>query len=159
MWWAIVTLGTVGYGDVVPITPAGRLVAAVTIFAGLIIMALPIGIIATAFAEEVHRRDFVITWTMISRVPLFSALNAGEVGDIMKLLKARRVEAGAVIARRGERAELMFSIADGEVDIAMGGKRCGSVRAISLGVPAGRIQASTPDWPRTLGSAPVHYLP
>ncbi|MGO8799993.1 MAG: cyclic nucleotide-gated ion channel [Roseiarcus sp.] len=123
MWWAIVTLGTVGYGDVVPITPAGRLVAAVTIFAGLIIMALPIGIIATAFAEEVHRRDFVITWTMISRVPLFSALNAGEVGDIMKLLKARRVEAGAVIARRGERAESMFFIADGEVDIAIGGKK------------------------------------
>ncbi|MGA2794507.1 MAG: cyclic nucleotide-gated ion channel [Roseiarcus sp.] len=123
LWWAIVTLGTVGYGDIVPITPAGRLVAAVTIVAGLIIMALPIGIIATAFAEEVHRRDFVITWTMISRVPLFSALNASEVGDIIKLLKARRVEVGAVIARRGERAESMFFIADGEVDIAIGGKK------------------------------------
>jgi voltage-gated potassium channel len=123
LWWAIVTLGTVGYGDIVPITPAGRLVAAITIVAGLVIMALPIGIIATAFAEGVHRRDFVITWTMISRVPLFSALNASEVADIIKLLKARRVEAGAVIARRGEHAESMFFIADGEVDIAIGGKK------------------------------------
>lgn len=123
MWWAIVTLGTIGYGDVVPITPAGRLVAAMTIFAGLIIMALPIGIIATAFAEEVHRRDFVITWSMISRVPLFSALSASEVGDIIKLLKARRFEAGAVIARRGERAESMFFIVDGEVEITIGGKK------------------------------------
>jgi voltage-gated potassium channel len=123
MWWAIVTLGTIGYGDVVPITAAGRLVASITIFAGLIIMALPIGIIATAFAEEVHRRDFVITWTMISRVPLFSGLNASEVADIIKLLKARRVEAGAIVARRGERAESMFFIADGEVEIAIRGKK------------------------------------
>lgn len=123
MWWAIVTLGTIGYGDIVPITAAGRLVAAVTIFAGLIIMALPIGIVASAFAEEVHRRDFVITWTMIARVPLFSGLTAGEVADIIKLLKARRVEAGVVVARRGDRAESMFFIADGEVEIAIRGKK------------------------------------
>jgi voltage-gated potassium channel len=123
MWWAIVTLGTIGYGDVVPITPLGRLVAAVTIFSGLIIMALPIGIIANAFAEQVHRRDFVITWTMISRVPLFARLSASDVGDIVKLLRARRVEAGEIIARRGERAESMFFIADGEVEIAIAGKK------------------------------------
>ncbi len=123
MWWAIVTLGTIGYGDVVPVTAAGRLIASITIFAGVIIMALPIGIISTAFAEEVHRRDFIITWTMISRVPLFSGLNAAEVADIIKLLKARRVETGSVIARRGERAEAMFFIADGEVEIVIRGKK------------------------------------
>jgi voltage-gated potassium channel len=123
MWWAIVTLGTIGYGDVVPVTALGRVVASVTIFAGLIIMALPIGIIASAFAEEVHRRDFVITWSMISRVPLFSELNAIQVADIMKLLKAQRFEAGTIIARRGERADSMFFIADGEVEIAISGKK------------------------------------
>jgi voltage-gated potassium channel len=61
MWWAIVTLGTVGYGDAVPITAAGRLVAGLTIFVGLLMVALPVGIVATAFANEVHRRDFVVT--------------------------------------------------------------------------------------------------
>src|SRR5262249_14500719 len=66
MWWAIVTLGTVGYGDVVPVTTLGRIVATATIFVGLIMVALPIGIIATAFAEEIHRRDFVVTWSMVA---------------------------------------------------------------------------------------------
>jgi voltage-gated potassium channel len=54
MWWAIVTLGTIGYGDVVPITPLGRVVAGATIFTGLIMVALPVGIVATAFVNEIH---------------------------------------------------------------------------------------------------------
>jgi voltage-gated potassium channel len=101
MWWAIVTLGTIGYGDVVPVTPLGRVIAAATIFAGLIMVALPVGIVATAFANEIHRRDFVVTWGMVARVPLFSGLNAAEIADIMRLLRAQQVEAGEVLARRG----------------------------------------------------------
>jgi voltage-gated potassium channel Kch len=101
MWWAIVTLGTIGYGDVVPVTPLGRVIAAATIFAGLIMVALPVGIVATAFANEIHRRDFVVTWGMVARVPLFSELNAAEIADIMRLLRAQQVEAGEVPARRG----------------------------------------------------------
>ena len=123
MWWAIVTLATVGYGDVVPITGLGRAVATGTILCGVIIMALPIGIVANAFAQQVHRRDFVVTWTMVSRVPLFAGLRASEIGDIMRLLLARRVEAGEVIGRRGERAESMFFIVKGEVEIWTGRKR------------------------------------
>lgn len=117
MWWAIVTLSTIGYGDVVPITAAGKVVGAVTIFAGLIMIALPVGVVANAFADVVHRRDFIITWSMVARVPLFSGLSAGQIADIMKLLQAQRVEAGAVITRRGETAHSMYFIADGEVEI------------------------------------------
>jgi voltage-gated potassium channel Kch len=69
MWWAIVTLGTIGYGDVVPVTVLGRIVASVTIFVGLIMIALPIGIVATAFADEIHRRDFVVTWAWLRACP------------------------------------------------------------------------------------------
>lgn len=119
MWWAIVTLGTVGYGDVVPITPVGRAVASATIFLGLIMAALPVGIIATAFANQIHRRDFVITWSMLARVPLFAELQASEIADIMQLLRSQQVEAGAVIARRGDVAQSMYFIADGEVDIEL----------------------------------------
>ncbi len=123
MWWAIVTLGTIGYGDVVPVTAAGRLVATGTIMSSLIIMALPIGIIANAFAQQLHRRDFVVTWTMVSRVPLFAGLSASDVGDILKLLIARRVDAGEIIARRGAEADSMVFIVKGEVEITLGGRK------------------------------------
>jgi len=119
MWWAIVTLGTVGYGDVVPVTPAGKLIAAVTIFGGLVMVALPVGIIATAFSDMIHRRDFVVTWGMIAKVPLFSGLAAGDIADIMRLLRAQTVEPGAVIARRGDPAHSMYFIASGDVEIAL----------------------------------------
>jgi voltage-gated potassium channel len=117
MWWAIVTLGTIGYGDVVPVTTLGRLVAAATIFLGLIMVALPVGIIANAFAEEIHRRDFVVTWGMLAKVPLFSGLSADEIADIMRLLRAQQVEPGATIVRRGEPGHSMYFIAGGEVEI------------------------------------------
>jgi len=117
MWWAIVTLGTVGYGDVVPITPLGRMIAAVTICAGFIMIALPIGIVATGFSREIHRRDFVVTWSMVARVPLFAGLNAAEIADIMRLLRSQTIESGAIIARRGEPAHSMYFVAAGEVEI------------------------------------------
>jgi voltage-gated potassium channel len=123
MWWAIVTLGTIGYGDVVPVTAFGKIVASFTIFAGLIMIALPVGIVATAFSEQVHRRDFIITWGMVARVPLFAELNAAEIADIMRLLRARQVEPGAVITRRGEHAESMYLIAAGEVEIELKNER------------------------------------
>jgi len=119
MWWAIVTLGTIGYGDVVPITPLGRLVGALTIFGGLIMVALPVGIVATAFADAVHRRDFIVTWGMVARVPLFVGLHADEIADIIRLLRAQTVEAGETIAHRGEPAHSMYFISAGEVEIEL----------------------------------------
>jgi voltage-gated potassium channel len=123
MWWAIVTLGTIGYGDVVPVTALGRIIAAATIFTGLIMVALPVGIVATAFANEIHRRDFVVTWGMVARVPLFSELNAAEIADIMRLLRAQQIEAGEVLARRGEPAHSMYFVAAGEVEIELKDQR------------------------------------
>jgi voltage-gated potassium channel len=118
-WWAIVTIGTIGYGDVVPITALGKIIATGTIFVGLIMMALPIGIIATAFAEQIHRRDFIVTWGMIARVPLFAELDAAEISDIMQLLRAQVAEAGEVIVRAGDAAHSMYFIAAGEVEVAL----------------------------------------
>lgn len=128
MWWAIVTLGTIGYGDVVPMTPLGKVIAAVTIFFGLVMIALPVGIIATAFSEQIHRRDFVVTWGMVAKVPLFSELEAGDIADIMQLLRAQTVEPGAIIVRRGDPAHSMYFIAAGAVEIEL------RDRAVRLGV-------------------------
>lgn len=119
MWWAIVTLGTVGYGDVVPLTPLGKFISTFAIICGFAMIALPVAIISTAFAEEVKRRDFVVTWDMLARVPLFSHLAAAEIADIMRLLRARTIEQGEILVRRGDPASSMYFITAGEVEIAL----------------------------------------
>jgi voltage-gated potassium channel len=123
MWWAIVTLGTVGYGDVVPVTALGKLVSVLTIVGGLMMIALPVAIISTAFADEVRRRDFVVTWGMLARVPLFSYLAAAEIADIMRLLRAQTIESGEILVRRGDAALSMYFITGGEVEIELPSQR------------------------------------
>lgn len=51
LWWGIMTLTTVGYGDVYPITALGKLTAAVIAVAGIGLFALPAGIVGSAFVE------------------------------------------------------------------------------------------------------------
>jgi voltage-gated potassium channel len=101
------------------------MVAALTIMGSFVMVALPVGIIATAFSEQIHRRDFVVTWSMVARVPLFAGLDAAAIADIMRLLRAQTVAAGEIISRRGEPAHSMYFIAGGRVDIAMAGRRIG----------------------------------
>lgn len=56
MWWAVVTLTTVGYGDVTPITPLGKIFGACITVLGIGIAALPAGILASGFANELSDR-------------------------------------------------------------------------------------------------------
>ncbi len=56
LWWAIVTLTTVGYGDVYPESAWGRVAAGIVALAGIGIVAMPTGILASAFAEEFRER-------------------------------------------------------------------------------------------------------
>lgn len=117
MWWAIVTLTTVGYGDAFPVSPLGKVVASLTAVMGLVMLALPVGIIATAFAQEIHRREFVVTWSMLARVPLFSGLNAAEIAEIMHALRAQTVRGGGIVLRPHEPVHSLFFVASGEVEL------------------------------------------
>ncbi len=54
MWWGIVTLTTVGYGDISPITPIGKLLGGVVSIFGIGIVALPAGILGSAFIQEME---------------------------------------------------------------------------------------------------------
>lgn len=56
MWWAVVTLTTVGYGDVTPITPLGRFLGALITILGVGLAALPAGILANGLANELEQR-------------------------------------------------------------------------------------------------------
>ncbi|MBN7825798.1 ion transporter [Bowmanella dokdonensis] len=56
LWWAVVTMTTVGYGDVTPLTTAGRVVATFIMLIGVGLVALPAGMLAARFGEELRER-------------------------------------------------------------------------------------------------------
>lgn len=56
MWWAIITITTIGYGDVIPVTTLGQVFASVIVFIGIGIIALPTGILASGFSAQLNRR-------------------------------------------------------------------------------------------------------
>ena len=123
MYWAVTTLTTVGYGDFVPVTPLDRILSGIVMLFGFCMFALPVGIVATAFAREVHSRDFVVTWGMVARVPLFAELAAAEIADVMRLLRAQTVEPGTVVTSAGEPAHSMYFIAAGTVEVDLPQKK------------------------------------
>lgn len=56
LWWALVTLTTIGYGDAFPVTPIGKLLAALVAVAGIGLIALPSGILAAAFSDIAQQK-------------------------------------------------------------------------------------------------------
>lgn len=120
MWWGLATLTTVGYGDVVPVTLLGKMIGGVVMLLGLGMFALPIGILATGFTQEVHRREFVVTRSMVGRLELFEDLPPGEIGKLTRLMRAVRFDVGSVIVRRGDPVEELFFLAVGDIELEVG---------------------------------------
>lgn len=56
MWWGIITLTTVGYGDTFPITPLGKFLSGLLALLGIGLFALPAGILASGFSEEIQKQ-------------------------------------------------------------------------------------------------------
>ena len=119
LWWAITTMATVGYGDMAPITPIGRLIGGIAMVFGIAMFAVPAGILASGFAEELRKRDFVVNWQSVARVPLFARLDATAIASVAQLLKPRSVSANQAIVRRGDVADSMYFIMEGEVEVEL----------------------------------------
>ena len=56
MWWGIETMATIGYGDMIPITPVGKFIAGIIALLGVGLFAIPAGIFASGFVEESNKR-------------------------------------------------------------------------------------------------------
>ena len=119
LWWAITTMATVGYGDMAPITPIGRLIGGIAMVFGIAMFAVPAGILASGFAEELRKRDFVVNWQSVARVPLFARLDATAIASVAQLLKPRSVSSNQAIVRRGDVADSMYFIMEGEVEVEL----------------------------------------
>jgi voltage-gated potassium channel len=123
LWWAVATLTTTGYGDVVPITPLGRVIAAAVMICGLGVFGLWTGILATGFAAETRRDNFLRTWESVRKVPFFATLGPAAIADLTQMLRTIDLPARTTIIRKGQVGDCMYFIASGEVEVDLPGKK------------------------------------
>ena len=117
MWWGLATLTTVGYGDVTPVTAVGKVFGAFIMVLGIGMFALPAGILATGFSNEIRKREFVVTWRMVAAVPFFGILDALRISEIANLLEIRMVPPRNVVVHKGDKADSMCFISSGTVSV------------------------------------------
>ena len=119
LWWAVVTLTTTGYGDVVPHTVGGKIVGSLVMVSGIAVLALMTGVLATGFSEEERRREYLRVWDQVTKVPIFTALGTVTLSEIVSKLRTRHYPARIVVVRRGEAGDSMFFISEGEVEVRL----------------------------------------
>ena len=101
IWWAIATLTTVGYGDVTPVTTGGKVFGAAVMIVGVGMVALPTGILASTFADELRRRreDF----TEVAGSALDDGLLTDDERSALEALRSRtglsRDDAAAILSK------------------------------------------------------------
>jgi voltage-gated potassium channel len=113
MYWALTTLTTVGYGDISPVTPLGKIIAGVTMIAGLALFSLPVGIIANGFVTGLSRRRFAITWSMLRRQPLFQGFDIEALTEVLEAPTASIIREHTQITVEGRDADEFYLIVDG----------------------------------------------
>jgi len=113
MYWALTTLTTVGYGDITPATPLGKIIAGVTMVTGLALFALPVGIIANGFVTGLSRRRFAITWGMLRRQPLFAGFDIDALTEMLETPSAAVIREHAHVTVAGREAGEFYLIVSG----------------------------------------------
>jgi voltage-gated potassium channel len=152
LWWAVTTLTTTGYGDAVPHTALGRFIAGCVMMSGLGIFGLFTGVLATGFAAEGRRANFLKAWDLIEHVPFFHGLSAAATAQLARSLRRIDVPVGSVIVRRGRMGDCMYFVVEGEVkvDLPSGAVRqgpgsfFGEVALLGSGIRSATVTATRP---------------
>jgi voltage-gated potassium channel len=119
LWWAVTTLTTTGYGDSVPETFLGRVIAGIVMICGLGVFGLWAGILANGFAAEQRRRDFIRNWDLVTRVPFLRNLDPPAIIELTRMLRPLNLSERTIVVRRGRSGDCMYFIASGEVEVKL----------------------------------------
>ncbi len=144
MWWAVVTLTTTGYGDVVPLTVGGRMIGAMLMISGIAVLALMTGVLATGFAQEERRREYLRVWEQVARVPIFASLGVVTLSEIVGKLRTRYYPGRITVVRRGDPGDSMFFISGGEVERGAAARRISVARRARRSDDRNRFQGHWP---------------
>ena len=117
MWWGIATLTTVGYGDIYPATLAGKILASFTMFLGIGMFALPAAILASAYYEEIQKKNFLVSIETITEIPLFAKLPIAALSKINEKLDPVILAAKKTVFNKGDKADSMYIIEFGHVEV------------------------------------------
>ena len=119
IWWGMETLTTVGYGDVHPITPLGKVLGTLTMLLGIGMFALPAAILGSAYYEEMQKRNFLVTFEAILEVPLFEELPIKALSKINEKLDAVLLPPNEAVFAKGEEADSMYIIESGRAQVEL----------------------------------------
>jgi len=117
IYWSIITLSTVGYGDVTPVTQLGKILTSLAAMIGLGLFALPAGIIARGLSDEIEKLKYETTIEMLKKVPLFKNLEYSDLVALKELLKLRIVDKNEIIIKKGDIGSSMYFILRGSVTV------------------------------------------
>lgn len=106
LWWAISTLLTIGYGDIYPVTAAGKVLSAIVAILGVGLIAVPTGIISAGFIEIMDRRRAERGEKKAERAAMAAALHpADEIAKYKRLLDEGAITPGEYEKKKAELLE------------------------------------------------------
>ena len=117
MWYGIATLTTVGYGDVTPVSDLGKLISSFAMFLGIAMFALPAAILASAYYEDIQKRNFLVSLEAITEINLFSNLPIRAITKINSKLEPLVLPAKQIIFEKGDIADALYIIEFGSVQV------------------------------------------